>query len=190
MNSRAVSRRAPQRWIQGGACLVDVNVISPLYTTGHAIADARANRSIVNVVSGAHMGMKAWTFTARPRRVASMTYACDRAQDTGVRVNGLSPFVALHDGRAGISERPRAARQLPPPEQNSPVVNSSSPICQERARAAHPDRSAGGLSTPIRRCGAAGGTLGVERRLAIALTNEFCARWAAASWAWRTGRSI
>jgi NAD(P)-dependent dehydrogenase (short-subunit alcohol dehydrogenase family) len=109
--------------------LVDVNVIGPLYTTGQAIKPmlAQNSGSIVNVVSGAHMGMEGMDiYGATKGAVASMTYTwAIELKDTGVRVNGLSPFGATRMmGGNGMSEEEAAKRlaQLPPAEQNSPVV--------------------------------------------------------------------
>jgi NAD(P)-dependent dehydrogenase (short-subunit alcohol dehydrogenase family) len=110
--------------------LVDVNVIGPLYCTGHAVKPmlAQGSGSIVNVVSGAHMGMEGMgIYGATKGAVASMVYtwALELA-GTGIRVNGLSPFGAtrmmMPEGSVDDEERRRRHAQMPPPEQNSPVV--------------------------------------------------------------------
>ncbi|MGH6740205.1 MAG: SDR family NAD(P)-dependent oxidoreductase, partial [Bradyrhizobium sp.] len=57
--------------------LVDVNVLGPLHCTGHAIKPMLAQKSgsIVNVVSGAHMGMLGMgIYGATKGAVASMVY--------------------------------------------------------------------------------------------------------------------
>jgi NAD(P)-dependent dehydrogenase (short-subunit alcohol dehydrogenase family) len=108
--------------------LVDVNVIGPLYTTGHAVKPmlAQGSGSIVNVISGAHMGMETMgIYGATKGAVASMVYTwAIELAGTGVRVNGLSPFGATRMMSQGLSDEERTKRvsQLPPPEQNSPVV--------------------------------------------------------------------
>jgi NAD(P)-dependent dehydrogenase (short-subunit alcohol dehydrogenase family) len=110
--------------------LVDVNVIGPLYTTGHAVKPMLAQKSgsIVNVVSGAHMGMETMgIYGATKGAVASMVYTwAIELAGTGVRVNGLSPFGAtrmmMPEGAVDDEERRRRHAQMPPPEQNSPVV--------------------------------------------------------------------
>src|SRR5262249_38722818 len=104
-------------------------VIGPLYTTGHAIKPMLAQKSgsIVNVVSGAHMGMEGMDiYGATKGAVASMTYTgAIELQGSGGRGNGLSPFAATRVmGRRVMSEEEAAKRlaQLPPASQNSPVV--------------------------------------------------------------------
>ncbi len=111
--------------------LVEVNVLGPLYCTGHAVKPmlAQQSGSIVNVVSGAHMGIaNLGIYGATKGAVASMVYtwALELA-GSGVRVNALSPFaatrIAFPDRRAPIPDA--MAKQLallPPPEANSPVI--------------------------------------------------------------------
>jgi len=111
--------------------LVEANVLGPLYCSGRAIQAmlAQQSGSIVNVVSGAHMGIvNMGIYGATKGAVASMVYSWAlELAGTGVRVNALSPFgatrIALQDRRGPIPEA--MARQLallPPPEANSPVV--------------------------------------------------------------------
>jgi len=112
--------------------MVDVNVMGPLYCAGHAVKHmlAQGSGAIVNVVSGALMGMPTMgVYGATKGAVASMvfTWALELA-GTGVRVNAVSPFGAT--GIGGLpSEQdlkdPEFARrwaELPPPAVNSPVV--------------------------------------------------------------------
>ena len=119
--------------------LVEVNVLGPLYCTGHAVKPmlAQGSGSIVNVVSGAQMGMRGMgIYGATKGAVASMVYtwALELA-GTGVRVNALSPFGAtniLGNSSRQLSERygvsPTAmgeatsSIEIQPPEANSPVV--------------------------------------------------------------------
>jgi NAD(P)-dependent dehydrogenase (short-subunit alcohol dehydrogenase family) len=108
--------------------LVDANVIGPLHCAARAVKPmlAQGSGSIVNVISGAHMGMVTMgVYGATKGAVASMVYtwALELA-GTGVRVNGLSPFGAtrMMSGNMDEAERRKRLAQLPPPEQNSPVV--------------------------------------------------------------------
>lgn len=111
--------------------LVEVNVLGPLYCTGHAIKPMleQGSGSIVNVVSGALMGIPALgVYGATKGAVASMVYtwALELA-GTGVRVNALSPFgatrIALKDRKAPIpQEMAKELAKLPKPEANAPVV--------------------------------------------------------------------
>lgn len=111
--------------------LVEANVLGPLYCTGRAVKSMLAQKSgsIVNVVSGAHMGiMRLGIYGATKGAVASMVYTwAMELAGSGVRVNALSPFgatrIALPDRRGPIPEE--MAKQLallPPPEANAPVV--------------------------------------------------------------------
>ena len=111
--------------------LVDANVMGPLHCTGHAVKPMLAQRSgsIVNVVSGAHMGMDGMTiYGATKGAVASMVYTWAlELEGTGVRANGLSPFGLsrmTETTESYMDEKTRAARiaAIQPPEANSPVI--------------------------------------------------------------------
>jgi NAD(P)-dependent dehydrogenase (short-subunit alcohol dehydrogenase family) len=99
--------------------LVDVNVIGTLYCTARAVKPMLAQRfgSIVNVISGAHMGLpRLGVYAATKGAVASMVYSWAlELQGSGVRVNALSPVA----GGTGMSP---ADPLNQPPEANSPVV--------------------------------------------------------------------
>ncbi|MCB2059029.1 MAG: SDR family oxidoreductase [Novosphingobium sp.] len=111
--------------------LVDANVMGPLFCTGHAVKAMLEQKSgsIVNVVSGAHMGMDGMTiYGATKGAVASMVYTWAlELEGTGVRVNGLSPFGLSRmtaPAETYYDDETRAARvaEIQPPEANSPVV--------------------------------------------------------------------
>lgn len=108
--------------------LVDSNVIGPLYCAAHAVKPMLAQKSgsIVNVVSGAHLGMVGLgVYGATKGAVASMIYSWAlELAGTGIRVNGLSPFGAtrMMGGNREDPEHQKRLARLPPPEQNSPVV--------------------------------------------------------------------
>lgn len=99
--------------------VIEVNILGPLYCAAHAVKRmiAQGSGSIVNVISGAHMGMqRLGVYGATKGAAASMVYtwALELA-GTGVRVNGLSPF-----GTGTKMQRPDPLSQ--PPEANSPVI--------------------------------------------------------------------
>ena len=109
--------------------LVEANVLGPLHCTGHAVKAMLAQKSgsIVNVVSGAHMGIpNLGIYGATKGAVASMiyTWALELA-GSGVRVNGLSPFGATRMGvpwNATPEEIAKMHAGMQKPEANSPVV--------------------------------------------------------------------
>ncbi|TAL02518.1 MAG: SDR family oxidoreductase [Rhodospirillaceae bacterium] len=109
--------------------MVDANVLGPLFCTGHAVKPMlkQGSGSIINVISGAHMGMPTMgVYGATKGAVASMiyTWAMELA-GSGVRVNGLSPLGATRMGvshNASPEERARLYAHIQKPEANSPVV--------------------------------------------------------------------
>jgi NAD(P)-dependent dehydrogenase (short-subunit alcohol dehydrogenase family) len=109
--------------------MVEINVLGPLYCTGHAVKPMLKQKSgsIINVVSGAHMGMpRLGVYGATKGAAASMVYTWSmELAGSGVRVNGLSPFGATRMGiPAGASPEQVATlhANLQRPEANSPVV--------------------------------------------------------------------
>jgi NAD(P)-dependent dehydrogenase (short-subunit alcohol dehydrogenase family) len=99
--------------------LVDVNVMGTLFCTARAVKPmlAQGSGSIVNVISGAHMGLpRLGVYAATKGAVASMVYSwAIELKGSGVRVNALSPVA----GGTGMSP---ADPLNQPPEANSPVV--------------------------------------------------------------------
>ena len=111
--------------------LVDVNVLGPMHCAGQAVGHMleQGAGAIVNVVSGAHMGMPTMgIYGATKGAVASMVYTwAMELAGTGVRVNGLSPFGATRMGSPTEEELKDPAMQklmaeIQPPEANSPVL--------------------------------------------------------------------
>lgn len=111
--------------------MVDVNVLGTMHCAGHAVKSmvAQGSGSIVNVVSGAHMGIDSLgIYGATKGAVASMVYcwAVDLL-GTGVRINAVSPFgkTRMADAtsayRKSIGAKDRSA-SFQPPEDNSPLV--------------------------------------------------------------------
>lgn len=109
---------------------VAVNVVGALHCTGRAIKPMLAQNagSIVNLVSGAHLGMvHMGVYGATKGALASMIYTWTlELEGTGVRVNGLSPFAATNDDGAQThgdpEESARRQAMLPTPENNSFVA--------------------------------------------------------------------
>jgi NAD(P)-dependent dehydrogenase (short-subunit alcohol dehydrogenase family) len=119
--------------------LVQVNVLGPMYCTGHAVKAmlAQGSGSIVNLVSGAQMGMPSMgVYGATKGAVASLVYTWSmELSGTGVRMNALSPFGATNirensnrylrdrfDGAAPESILPAVRSAIPAPDHNSPIV--------------------------------------------------------------------
>ncbi len=111
--------------------LLEVNVLGAMHCAGRAVKPmvAQGSGSIVNVISGAHMGIDSLgIYGATKGAVASMVYcwAVDLA-GTGVRINGLSPFgntrMAAHTSayRRSIGAVDRSDK-FQPAEANSPLV--------------------------------------------------------------------
>ncbi len=111
--------------------LFEVNVLGTMHCAAQAVKPmiAQGTGSIVNVVSGAHMGIDSLgIYGATKGAVASMVYgwAVDLA-GTGVRINGLSPFgntrMAEHTSayRRSIGATDRSGK-FQPAEANSPLV--------------------------------------------------------------------
>jgi NAD(P)-dependent dehydrogenase (short-subunit alcohol dehydrogenase family) len=109
--------------------VMETNILGPAFCTSHAIKPMLAQKSgsIVNVVSGAHMGVpKLGIYGASKGAVASMVYTWSlELAGSGVRVNGLSPFGATRMGvpKDASAEQVAALHaNVQRPEANSPVV--------------------------------------------------------------------
>ena len=106
--------------------LITTNVLGAFFGGLHAmkVMVPRGSGSIVNVVSGAQIGLRrAAAYGASKGAVASMTYswALD-LQHTGVRVNGVSPLARTGMGTNRVVVRPSSRPPLPPPEHVAPLV--------------------------------------------------------------------
>lgn len=126
-HSAPVTAIDPVRALQ----LVEVNILGPIHCTGQAVGHmvAQGSGSIINVVSGAHMGMPNLAiYGATKGAVASMVYTwAMELEGSGVRVNGLSPFgrtrMGLDDAAKQDPEKlARHLANIQEPEANSPVV--------------------------------------------------------------------
>jgi NAD(P)-dependent dehydrogenase (short-subunit alcohol dehydrogenase family) len=111
--------------------LMGANVIGTAFTARHAAPHMMKQKSgsIVNVTSGAHMGMPMMgAYGASKGAVASFTYTWSaELKDHGIRVNALSPMAAtrMADSTSTyFAEKgmPAYSGTLPPPENNAPVV--------------------------------------------------------------------
>lgn len=117
---------------QTAQSLLGVNVLGTLHCAAHAVKPmvAQGSGSIVNVTSGAHLGMPGMgVYGASKGAVASMTYTwAMELANSGVRVNALSPLGATRmttdsaDYAKAQGRDPRPFLETQEPEANSPVV--------------------------------------------------------------------
>ncbi|MGE0388023.1 MAG: SDR family NAD(P)-dependent oxidoreductase [Gammaproteobacteria bacterium] len=112
--------------------LLEVNVVGTANCAAHAVKPmlARGTGSIVNVTSGAHMGIPGMSaYGATKGAVASFTYTwAMELQGTGVRVNAMSPLAETRMGeestayaRARGIDLPKRT-DMPGPEANAPLI--------------------------------------------------------------------
>lgn len=109
--------------------LLEVNVLGSVFCGVAAMRRMRAQGSgaIVNVTSGAHMGLRASSiYGASKGAIASLTYgwAADLA-GTGIRVNAVSPMAGTQmaaDVLAFQRLEPARIAAFPTAEDNAPVV--------------------------------------------------------------------
>jgi NAD(P)-dependent dehydrogenase (short-subunit alcohol dehydrogenase family) len=113
--------------------LIEINLLGTMFCGTHAIAamTAAGRGSIVNVTSGAHMGLANYSiYGASKGAISSLTYcwALDVA-GTGVRVNAISPRAATGMARdfvesLDVSAAERSARlaSFPAAASNAPVL--------------------------------------------------------------------
>ena len=133
MEDRAVAR------------LMAINVMGTIFCGTHAIAamSAAGHGSIVNVTSGAHMGLGAYSiYGASKGAISSLTYcwALD-VQERGIRVNAVSPRAATRMAHEFVdslelSEADREARiaGFPTAADNAALVAY---LLSDRSRAVH-----------------------------------------------------
>jgi NAD(P)-dependent dehydrogenase (short-subunit alcohol dehydrogenase family) len=99
--------------------LIEVNVLGTLYCGIHALKAmvGRRQGSIVNVTSGAHMGMALRsTYGASKGAVASLTYGWAlEAMPYNVRVNAMSPIANTPMTRESVEEEARKYPDRAPP---------------------------------------------------------------------------
>jgi len=108
---------------------MDSNVLGTVFTVRHAAPHMikRKQGSIVNVTSGAHMGLFGQSaYGASKGAAASFTYACALdLREFNIRVNALSPMAATRMGDQGVdfaNSQGLPPPVLPSPEKNAPVV--------------------------------------------------------------------
>jgi len=114
--------------------LMEINVLGSINCGVHAIRHmlAQGHGSIVNVTSGAHMGLtNTAVYGASKGAIAALTYdwSADLA-GTGVRVNAVSPMAGTDMITEALKARNLVGDQLqqelatfPTPEANAPVVS-------------------------------------------------------------------
>lgn len=111
--------------------VMEINLFGTAFCAAHAVRHMKKARSgsIVNVISGSHMGLPAMTaYGGSKGAVASFTYiwAMENAK-SGIRVNAMSPMAntrmitAARDYVAQRGGKPTSF-VAPPPEANAPVV--------------------------------------------------------------------
>lgn len=103
--------------------IVEVNVLGSMFVSVHAVRamqEASTPGVILNVTSGAHLGMPHLTaYGSTKGSIASLTYGLSlESEASGVRVNALSPLAATSIGGA----TPSASANMPTPEQIAPAV--------------------------------------------------------------------
>lgn len=103
--------------------IVDVNVLGSMFVCVHAMramTSQPGGGAILNVISGAHLGMpKLTAYGATKGAIASLTYGLAlEGRSHGIRVNALSPLAATTIG----GSVPAADAGMPAPEQIAPAV--------------------------------------------------------------------
>lgn len=113
--------------------LIEVNVLGSIFCGVHAMRRmiGQGSGSIVNVTSGAHMGLRNLsTYGASKGAIASLTYCWATDLDgTGVRVNAVSPLAGTQmvsdilefRGSSG-EQRKELLQGFPDPSNNAPLV--------------------------------------------------------------------
>lgn len=112
--------------------MLKVNVSGAAYCASHSVRRMleQGSGSIVNIVSGAQMGIPAMgSYGASKGAIASFTYAwAAELQGTGVRVNAVSPLAATRMVEATVAYQ--RAHDLPAFEAGQPPADTNAPaIC-------------------------------------------------------------
>ena len=111
--------------------MIEVNVIGSVNCAAHAVRHMKSNGggSIVNVTSGAQMGIPAMSvYGATKGAVASLTYAwAMELKDSAIRVNAVSPLARTRMVQATqayftAQGLPKPITTQPEPERVSPIV--------------------------------------------------------------------
>lgn len=111
---------------------LDVNVVGTAFCAGHAVGPMlrQGSGSIVNIVSGAQMGLPAMgIYGASKGAVASLTYAwAQELAGTGVRVNAVSPMAATRMVETTLNYQ--RTRGLPTFDGGQPAAETNAPaVC-------------------------------------------------------------
>lgn len=111
--------------------LLRVNVVGTFNCAAHAVSHMKAlgSGSIVNVTSGAQMGIPAMgAYGATKGAIAAFTYAWAlELADSGVRVNAVSPLAFTEQSHVATAYHAARGRELKraklvPPDANAPLV--------------------------------------------------------------------
>ena len=108
---------------------LDVNIVGTYFMSVHGLAAMEGRGSIVNVTSGAQVGLRMMSaYAAAKGAIASLTYAWANefgAQGGAIRVNAMAPHAdtpMMTTGTAAYTKFFGGNPVAPPPSSNAPVV--------------------------------------------------------------------
>ncbi|KPI00334.1 short-chain dehydrogenase/reductase SDR [Actinobacteria bacterium OK006] len=108
---------------------IDIGVYGTYFMSVHGLAAMQGSGSIVNVTSGAQVGLRMMSaYAAAKGAVASLTYAWANefgAQGGDIRVNAMAPHAStpmMDAGTAAYTKYFGGQAVAPPPATNAPVV--------------------------------------------------------------------